>query len=238
MGLTIHYTLKAKSRSVTKARQLVESLHSRALDLPFKEVGAVFELTGDACDFQNCADDDPHRWLLIQGSGHIQRGPRSYTVAPKHVIGFTTLPGDGCEEANFGLCRYPAAIEIEDRATWPYRQRILRTGLTGWRWGAFCKTQYASVNGIQSFLRCHLLVVRLLDHCTEIGLETDVNDEGGYWKKRDVQALAKEVGDWNQMIAAVVGEWKDLLGPGQDAVAPITSFPDFEHLEAKGRDVA
>jgi len=46
-------------------------------------------------------------------------------------------------------------------------------------------------------------------------------------------SLAKEVGDWNQGMAALVGQLKDLLGGGFDA--SITKFPNFEHLEADGQ---
>ena len=51
MGLTIHYQLKSDTRSPAQARQLVEKLRQRALDLPFAEVGEVVELKGDACDY-------------------------------------------------------------------------------------------------------------------------------------------------------------------------------------------
>ena len=36
------------------------------------------------------------------------------------------------------------------------------------------------------------------------------------------------------MIAAQAGQLKDLLGDKVEA--PITEFPDFEHLEARGRN--
>ena len=38
--------------------------------------------------------------------------------------------------ANFGLVQYPDTIESE--------QGVLATGLTGWSWQSFCKSQYAS----------------------------------------------------------------------------------------------
>ena len=55
-----------------------------------------------------------------------------------------------------------------------------------------------------------------------------------YWEGRDVQALVKEVGEWNAMIAGLVGGMKDLLGT-KDVKSEITKFPNFEHLEAEGR---
>ena len=86
---------------------------------------------------------------------------------------------------------------------------------------------------MENFLRCHLTVIKLLDHAKSLGILADVYDEGDCWEKRDVKALAKEVGDWNTMIAGWSGRLKDVLG---DAVqSEISEFPDFEHLEAAGR---
>ena len=237
MGLTIHYQLKATARGIKAARQLVGQLRQRALDLPFKEVGPLTELAGDACDFQKRPKADSCRWMLVQAMGSVQRKPYSYSFPPRQVIAFDTRPGDGCEAANFGLCLYPGRIDIEDRDVWPYRKRRLCTGLSGWSWSSFCKTQYASSSdcgGVENFLRCHLLVIRMLDHARNLGILQSVSDEGDYWQKRDLKALAQEVGEWNEMIAAEAGRLKDLLGP--DLQAPILQFPDFEHLEAAGRD--
>ena len=107
----------------------------------------------------------------------------------------------------------------------------------GWLWTSFCKTQYASnpkLGGVENFLRCHLSLIRLLDHARELGMLKHVSDEGGYWEKRDVQALVQEVGEWNEAIAGFAGQLKDQL-TGQGMEAAITRFSDFEHLEAKGR---
>jgi hypothetical protein len=117
----------------------------------------------------------------------------------------------------------------------------VRTGLSGWSWAAFCKTQYASnptAGGVEHFLTCHLSVVRLLDAARDLGILGEVWDEGGYWESRDVKALAETVGQWNAMIAGFVGRMKDLMGGsggGSDVEAPITGYPDYEHLEADGR---
>jgi hypothetical protein len=50
---------------------------------------------------------------------------------------------------------------------------------------------------------------------------------------RDLESLARSVGEWNALIAGVAGRLKDKLG--NSIVAPIAGFPNFEHLEAKGR---
>jgi len=239
MGLTIHYALKSSTRSPKKARELVAHLRGRALDLPFAQVEDIVELKGEECDFDRRDRDDPHRWLLIQAGRHIERfmpgvGNCSYRVNPTHVIAFETLPGDGCEPANFGLCRYPTHIEVAK----PYRQDLkhrFRTGLSGWTWSSFCKTQYSSnseCGGVENFLRCHLAVIKVLDHAKSLDIIEEVDDEGEFWQDRDVRALAGQVGEWNEMLAAFAGELKDLLGDQVDA--EITKYPDFEHLEAAG----
>jgi hypothetical protein len=231
MGLTIHYRLKSEARSPAEARRLVEELRKRAPNLPFAEVGEVVELRGDACQFDRYDRDHPHRWLLVQAGQFVERDNIHYTAMPKHVIAFSTDPGEGCEEANFGLCTYPGVLDITDPRTGLARK--LRTELKGWCWSSFCKTQYATQKGIDHFLRCHLSVIRMLDHAKQLGILASVSDEGDYWEKRDVKALVQEVGEWNEGMAALVGQMKDLLGGNIEA--PITQFPNFEHLEAKGQ---
>ena len=193
-----------------------------------EDVGELIELKGEDTNFEKLEQGDPRRWLLVQAEQYVVQGDCHYPVKPKQVIAFSTWPGDGCEEANFGLCRYPASIEVHGRQ--------LATNLSGWCWSSFCKTQYASdpaCGGAENFIRCHLSVIRLLDYAANLGILEKVSDEGGFWEERNVEALVKEVGEWNQHMAAFVGNLKDQFGG--DFVAPITEFPDFEHLEAKGR---
>ena len=239
MGLTISYTLASEAQRPEDARALVESLRNRARDLPFAEVGEVIELRGKpAYDPENLGRDDTHKWLKTQAC-HLLRykveGDEYWArVPPDRLIAFTVHPGDGCEPANFGLCQYPKALLDHGRR--------VRTRVAGWRWWSFCKTQYASnpdCGGLENFLRCHVGVVRLLDHAAEIGVLAEAKDEGGYFDKRDAAALVSEIEDWNRMIAGAVGAMKDMLERlGQDGrsfESQITKYPDFEHLEAKGR---
>ncbi|MGO9110621.1 MAG: hypothetical protein ACLP9L_15475 [Thermoguttaceae bacterium] len=237
MGLTIHYTLHSDTRTAKEARRLVEEMRKRALDLPFAKVGELIELKGGSCNYEYYVGGNTNaalRWLAIQAGQLVERGNNYYRVKPKHIIAFTAYSGEECEPANFGLALYPATIFVPDPKTGLNCR--LPTELKRWCWSSFCKTEYASnpaAGGVQNFLRCHLLVIRMLDHAKEIGILASVCDEGGFWEKRDIQALAKEVGEWNQAMAALVGQLKDMFGGSFDA--PITKFPDFEHLEAKGR---
>src|ERR1019366_7606010 len=236
MGLTIHYQLKHSGRDPASARKIIEQLRDWALNLPFQEVGPLVELSGDACDYKQVSKDDPNRWLLIQARKSIIRPPYHHDVFPDHLFAFNTIPGNGCEPANFGLCHFPSSIVILDRQVIPLRRQRLQTQLSGWSWGSFCKTQYASnpdCGGVENFLRCHLLVVRMLDHARELGILESASDEGGDLQKRDVPTMAREVGEGNQMIAAAMGKYKDLLGDGIEG--EILKFPNFEHLEADGQ---
>jgi hypothetical protein len=241
MGLTIHYSFKAQG-SDAQARALVQALHQTAQDLPFKELGQVVELAGEQCDADKRASDDRLRWLLIQATGSAEFKPQGrsqdssystwYNVVPSRLIAFDTWPGEGCEAANFGLCQYPSTIQTNHGP--------LRTGLSGWRWGSFCKTQYASspkCGGAANFLRCHLTVIAMLDRAKALGCLDTVSDEGDFWEKRNLPALVEEIGSWNEMIAAFGGKLKDLVGDGGLQVeAAITEYPNFEQLEAAGQD--
>ncbi len=237
MGLTIHWNLKADVRTAAAACELVGRLRQRALDIPLASVGEIMELSGRDADYKVQPAESSARWLLIQAGQYIESGDCHYAVAPQHVIAFETQPGEGCEPANFGLCRYPAFIEVADqRPGHSLQKRRLKTGLTGWCWSSFCKTQYASnpaCGGVQNFLRCHLSVIALLDFAKSLGMVEGVSDEGNYWETRDVEALAREVGSWNEMIAGFAGQLKDALGA--NVVSEIAKFHNFEPLEARGR---
>jgi hypothetical protein len=238
MGLTIHYSLTTRGGEAD-ARNVITSLHQGAHDLPFKTLGDIVDLSGAACSFDRRERDDPLHWMLCQAEGSVKlqqtrraTGHRSeawLSVAPSRIIGFNAWPGDGCEEANFGLCQYPEEIFSPSFGT-------VKTKLSGWHWHSFCKTQYASnpdCGGVANFLRCHLTVIALLDQAKKLGCLEEVSDEGGFWLARDVGALVKEIGSWNQMLAAFGGMLKDVLGDGLKIA--ISEYPNFEQLEAAGQ---
>ncbi len=106
-------------------------------------------------------------------------------------------------------------------------------GETG-TWTSFCKTQFANEFGIANFLRAHMTVCAILEKAQDVGFKVTVKDEGDFWTKRDVKALAETVGQWDQMIAAMYGTMKD-AAPDAVLESPIQNRPDFEHLEMKGR---
>jgi hypothetical protein len=196
------------------------------------------DLSGEACNFDKRDQEDPLRWLLCQAEQSIELpSPRKHqdhasrawkSVSPTRVIAFSAWPGEGCEASNFGLCQYPAVVQSSAGP--------VRTKLSGWCWSSFCKTQYASdpnCGGVQNFLRCHLTVIAMLDHAKKLGCLESASDESGFWEKRDVEALVKEIGSWNEMIAAFGGKLKDMLGDGLESA--ISQYPNFEQLEAAGQ---
>jgi hypothetical protein len=242
MGLTIHYALGMPARTKPETvRARLESLRQYALTLGLAEVSEIREFVGQkACHFEFYrhlkGPDRDWFWFLIQAMRHVP-DPRNrpsgnhsitYDAIPERVIGFRTQPGAGCEPANFGLVRLPATVVVPGLAP--------ISCPSGWHWGSFCKTQDAGspeYGGVANFLRCHLTVVALLDEAKRLKLLRHVSDEGDYWEKRDIEALVREVGEWDEMIAATVGQLKDQFGPA--LVAPILQRQDFEHLEARGR---
>ena len=112
-------------------------------------------------------------------------------------------------------------------------------------YGAFCKTQYAAnqqAGGLANFLRCHLAVVTYLESLRELpGIRrVNIRDEGEYAipeageteGTHDVARLTRQVGDYQEMVAAFAGALRDAVG--SHVQAPIFGQPDFERLEARG----
>ena len=99
-------------------------------------------------------------------------------------------------------------------------------------WTSSCKTQYANdprEGGMANFLRAHISVSPILEKAQRLGFRVHVYDEGGFWKKRDVKALAENVGQWDQSLAALFGAVKDADSACDSAMS---GRPDFERLEA------
>lgn len=256
MGLTIHYRLSLPEKTpLPEVRQKLGALRQCCLDLPFKEVGGLMEFKGEKCDWNKRDREDPHRWFLIQSDTFVnykygrggkpfrvegcENGTYSHSVLPQQIVGFSTWPGEGCEEANIGLCRFPKTVMVANK--WSRKNHRLPVGDSKWSWHSFCKTQYSNspeCGGIENFLRCHLSVVAMLDAAKKLGFAVECNDESGYWEKRDLKALVKEIGQWDAFIAAFGGALKDATEEtGLTLEAPITQRKDFEKLEAEGQSL-
>ncbi len=246
MGLTIHYRLRFDG-SPEEALTKISQLREKAMGMSFEEVSDVRHFTGADCNFNadkydNNSADSEWRWALIQSNGRniritsdgkrLKKNEKSsvgcYHISPQpiEIILFRTWPGEGCEEANFGLARYKRYIYFRG-------QKVLSGLGTGWHWVSFCKTQYANEKGLLNFLRCHTLVVAMLDCAKELGIMKSVDDEGKYWEKRDMKDLAEEVGRWDELIAGFSAMLGKAVGE-QNLVSEIKNHPRYEKLKNIG----
>lgn len=252
MGLTVHWKFRAPANMTPEGiKAICEKMRQHALTLPFEQVDdKLIERIGTHdCNFENfrvqkgeveTEEQANLGWLLIQASEYLRvPGPRgekgthySFGVTPIHIIGFSTWPAPGCESMNISFAKFPETIERYHNG----KHRTYKTRKQGWTGRGFCKTQYANEYGIPNFLRAHGCVISMLDKAKELDILKYVSDEGNYWTKRNAKELVKEIGEWDNMIAAFAGSLKDAVeGHGAELVAPILERQDFEHLEMEGR---
>jgi hypothetical protein len=216
MGLTIHYTLRL-NQDVTSAP--IHELACRAQEYA-RKIG--------------CAEVSE----LIRADEQCEEAPLFFRIGKTKDRNFGLVkpwrgwlvniwPGAGCETATLGLCQYPEKIVCEGN--------MVATGFKGgWSFQGFCKTQYAGEHGVEHFLKCHLIVVSLLDFWRGMGVRVKVNDEGGYWKSRSIDKLREELRKYDRLIAAAGGVFKDVEN-GLAVRSPIFNYQNFERLEHEGR---
>lgn len=223
MGLTIHYTLSvAEKLSSAVVRELANRTALYARKIGCAEVSDVMP-----------ADGDPISSRLFVRAGKEEDCCFGYVPAKRGWL-VEVWPGEGCESATFGLCQYSCRAPFELRGK---RGFIPTDYKGGWLLKGFCKTQYASEHGWPHFLRCHRMIVSILDFWRQLGVKVEVHDEGGYWETRSERKLAATVGSYNGLIAAVAGALKDAAdenGKGHSIESPILARKDFEKLEAEG----
>lgn len=223
MGLVISYQFELKSATVEQARSKIVALRNLASKLPFATIDELVELEGKDCKFDEEDIYDPNIFLKLRALKPIQIADDGFSaISSKYMIAFDTLPGEGAETAAFGLATHSEITEI--------------TQEEDWIWQGFCKTQYASnpeYGGINNFLKCHLMLVRMLDEAQKLGIVHKVSDDSGYWEKRDVRELAYTIHHNNVLMAALTGQLRDGLNAGE-VKAPIFEYPNFEYLEAEG----
>ncbi len=104
-------------------------------------------------------------------------------------------------------------------------------------WSSFCKTQFANdprVGGCANFQRAHLSVLAVPEHMQQIDFKVRVSDEGDFWESRDLAVLAKNIGEYDAMLAGMVGIFKDAAAAsGKGVDSPMLGRADFENLEAR-----
>lgn len=201
VGLTISYTLSTRH----KLKEVVLQRLAERTTAFARKIGCA-----EVSEPQAGGPDHWKMWKLPDGST---------TGEPVPALGgwsVSVMPGEGCESATFGLCRYP--------------------GVKGWKLASWCKTQYAAKSGIEHFLACHRRVISLLDLWRDLGIELDVCDEGEYWQTRSLEELRRRVAVYDRLVAAVAGAIKDSTDAGSPTIrAEIFDDARFERLEAEGR---
>lgn len=227
MGLTVHFKLAAPAEcSAAQAKRLVESM--RRVALRFQREGLldrVLPISSEATTLRRFARD----WLMLPVPGE-ENTATGVEVCPAQGFLFCAGVGEDCEPLWLGLCRYPETVLYQGH------KLPTKTG-AGWRLAGFSKTQYASLHGGEHFLRCHRAVVDLLAALRTLGVRVKISDEGGYWPRRSVTALRRNLDAMNGLVAATAGALKDWdeAGNGQSRVeSPIFAHQHFERLEAEG----
>ena len=226
MGLTLHFNLSLPAS--TPREEVAEQfrrLRAAASRLPFEAVGPVTstvagEPLGDGTGVPDGLSYLFRLWASLQLDPSTS-GDHDDEVLPE-AIGFSVIPGTQCEPAMFGLAFVPPRDE---------QWRSLHDQPSVWSWQCSCKTQYASNESDDHFIKCHTALVALLDEAVNIGLIVDVMDEGGYWESRDVDRLLAEVQTMNRIVARFGGALDDAIGAEHSIEAPIFEHPNFERLE-------
>lgn len=191
MGLTIHWDLEFKGTD-EEALEKLRALGEVAEKLPLGEVAGPAELDFDNFTKAYKAGKEYEGWKRWASiQGGFCDGKRIEKAFCLHM-----WPGEGCEPMNVGLRRLDNSLN--------------------WNWHSFCKTQYA-----EEFVKCHLLVIRILDECKRLGILKGVSDEGNYWQTRDLSKLADNINESTKMIEGLLGILTKTFGK-KNIEAPIT----------------
>ena len=190
MGLTINYTITTPTSK--QAVEGLEKLRQACLDLPFEEVGKVErkDITQADLDYwnelqwgsmfpNNSRENLQKRNELIEARGFTIWELIKADNEPTEIVSLVLYPGEGCEECAITFRKVDGHYEAQE----------------------FCKTQYAA-----HFVRCHTLVVAMLDIAKSIGFEVDVRDEGQFYETRDLCVLAQNLGEYNSLVESIGGQ--------------------------------
>lgn len=239
MGLSIGYDFRVAC-SASDAERIVQKLQRIASRMKFDEVQPV-RRAADLKLSQLESTKSKRGWDLFYGRHYLEKelrgGKKRYLPIPALQVFLFGINSAGSETALIGLASHPAHHEgVADGKSFS-----VDTGLEGlFTWGKCCKTQYAALpqhGGVENFIRLHTGIISLFDAARELGVDVEARDDGDFWATRDRSVLLENLKEHDQIVAAIVGRIKDTFGDRDDGlfVAPITSNPAFEHLEAEGR---
>lgn len=96
--------------------------------------------------------------------------------------------GEGCESLRLALFRHPMHVQYDP-------MELIETKLpTDWHYDGWCKTGYAANVGWEHFLACHQRVLALLRFLRRLGVKVSIQDEGGYYPRKDETGLRRWMG--------------------------------------------
>jgi hypothetical protein len=226
MGLTIHYTIEYRG-TVKQLQQKLEKVRQQCRDLPFEEVGEVgtIKITKALIDLWNyyqksCSEGrttveqrNKHfaelgitPWQMVELGEWREEGNKYWKdQKPTTMVSLPLWPGEGCESSDLNFQRIRGRFRCK----------------------SFCKTQYA-----EEFVKCHLLVIKLLDLLKAEGFKVDVYDEGQYHETRDLKVLGKNINESTAMIEGLFGSLKSAAGEKGMAVdAPIEKCKNIMRVD-------
>ena len=220
MGLTIHYTIGFKGNAEELLSKL-QIIRNQCLDLPFEEVSGTEHIKYSKADYQFYKDNEKRTFypnntpakmkqaqVLYQARGINREALIEYDVYHRQkgihsieMMNWSVWAGEGCEGSPFNFFK---------KRTW-------------WRSHCFTKTQYA-----EQFVKCHLLVIQVLDLFKEAGFTVKVKDEGKYWETRDLSVLAEEINDYTDLLKTALGSLSEqAVQAGMIVDAPITECQNY-----------
>ncbi len=227
MTLHLGWTLRLPGTLPGKGvQERVEALRRYCLQLPFERISPVRWIHGRGPRGKRNADLPIWSGIHVPVSGSPLELDR---IEADEAVAFSVWPGPGAESGWLGAARHSQddpRVRAETRGGWYGRGHL--------------KTLYAAhprAGGLAHFLKCHIALVAALDEAARLGFDAEVRDDGQYWESRDVDALLARLRESEHRVAAVVGRLTDLLADRVEGtvVAPMTSRPDFERVEAGAR---
>jgi hypothetical protein len=160
-------------------------------------------------------------------------------VEAAQLHAFWIDPGPRCMAAVFGFARYPAT------AYDPRSGEYMPTGLgAGWHWKASFSAESALELGVLHFLSCHLAVLALIEGAQQLGCLASVQDETGFWDRRDVSALAWAAAEWigaassfESLVERAVADSQFSVRPGRTGDLALRLREISSHAQPSGAPV-
>ena len=206
MGLTVHFEFEYIGTE-KEAKEKLKKVRKSVKELPVEEVGPLTRLKWKK---EAREADEQKGWMKIQYTRSERRGDgRWEEVYPEIGYGFSIEIGEGCEPMNIALTRVKG-------------ERIFKGK-------AFCKDQYA-----EDFLKCHLLIISILDICNEEGILKKVIDEGDYYETRDISVLAENINTSTAVLQQFSEFLKKNAPPGVEVVCAIDKSKNYVNVKEEG----